>query len=100
MHKAIHPPPLLPDQLSGRGTRTPDVPRLLAVLAARQRTLPTVAAMRSRWDDVGTAAADRMVRLLVDTEQSKSAAAGAFNGDIARYLTGTEEGEGGIYRGA
>lgn len=99
-HKTILSPPVEPDQPVARGTRIPNVPMLLAVLAARQRILPTATAMRTAGGEVGSAPADRMVRLLVTTDKEKSAAAGAFNGQTARYLTGTEESEGDIYRGA
>lgn len=100
MHKAILPPPVEPDQFSGRGTRIPDVPTLLAVLAARQRILPTVTAMRSCVADVGTEPADRMVCVFGESGTESNNVTGAFNGGIARYLSGTEEGEGGVYRGA
>ncbi|MFT3967520.1 MAG: hypothetical protein QM690_16730 [Sphingobium sp.] len=100
MHKAIFTPTAEPDQRAGRGTRKPDVPLLLAMLAARQRVLPTAIAMRSREEAAGTGPADRMVRLLVNRSPGNSGAAGAFNGGIARYLAGSEEGEDGVYRGA
>ncbi|HEX7853927.1 MAG TPA: hypothetical protein VF503_09550 [Sphingobium sp.] len=100
MHKAIFPSTAEPDQRAGRGTRIPDVPLLLAVLAARQRVLPTATAMRSHEGDAGTEPAERMVRLLVVRSPESGGAAGAFNGGIARYLSGTEEGEDGVYRGA
>lgn len=100
MHKAILPPPVEPDQFSGRGTRIPNVPMLLAVLAARQRILPTTTAMRSCGTDVGTEPADRMVRVFVENGTERDSAMGAFNGSIAHYLSGTEEGEGDVYRGA
>lgn len=100
MHKVIFPSTAEPDQHAGRGTRIPDVPLLLAVLAARQRILPTATAMRSHEGDSGSAPADRMVRLLVNRGPTSGGAAGAFNGGIARYLSGAEEGEDGVYRGA
>lgn len=98
-HSPIFPVPAEPDQIVGRGTRIPDVPRLLAVLAARQRILPTATAMRTREEEMGPAPADRMVRLLVTPDQSKRAAAGPFNGGTARFLAG-EQSEGDVYRGA
>ncbi|MCE7795230.1 hypothetical protein LWE61_01525 [Sphingobium sufflavum] len=76
------------------------MPTLLAVLAARQRILPTATAMRTCGTDVGAEPADRMVRLFVESGMDSGMARGAFNHAIARYLSGTEEGEGGIYRGA
>lgn len=100
MHKAILPPPVEPDQFSRRGMRIPDVRMLLAVLAARQRILPAVAAMRTCGTDAGTEPADRMVRMFVESGAESDSAKGAFNGRVARYLSGTEEGEGGVYRGA
>ena len=100
IHKAILPPTAEPDQRVARGTRIPDVPLLLAVLAARQRVLPTANAMRSHDGQPVTAPADRLVRLFVSRNLGSGAAAGAFNGEIARYLAGTEEGEDGVYRGA
>jgi len=100
MHKAIFPLKAEPDQPAGRGTRTPDIPMLLAVLAARQRVLPTANAMRALEGGPVTAPADRMVRLLVIRNREVSGASGAFNGGIARYLSGREEGEDGVYRGA
>lgn len=100
MHKAIFPSTVEPDQLTGRGTRIPDVPMLLAVLAARQRVLPTATAMRCQDQHPLTGPADRMVHLFVAGNPGKGGVSGAFNGGIARYLSGTEEGEDGVYRGA
>ncbi len=101
MHKAILPPPVEPDQFSGRRRLISHVPTLLAVLAARQRILPTVTAMRSHGKDVGAEAADHMVRMFVENGTEGSSASGAFNAGIARFLSGAEEeGEGGVYRGA
>lgn len=100
MYKAILPPPVEPDPFSGRATRIPDVRTLLAVLAARQRILPTATAMRSYGVNMGTEPADRMVRLFVTRNSESRGAEGAFNEEVAKYLSGTEEGEGGVYRGA
>jgi hypothetical protein len=100
MHKAIFPSTAEPDQLAGRGTRKPDMPLLLAVLAARQRILPTANAMRSHGGEPVTAPADRMVRLLVNRGRENGGATGAFNGEVAGYLSAREEGEDGVYRGA
>lgn len=100
MHKAIFPPAAEPDQRAARGTRKPDMALLLAVLAARQRGLPTANAMRSYGAGPVSTPADRMVRLLVNRGREKGGATGAFNGGIARLLTSGEESEDGIYRGA
>lgn len=90
----------VPADRTGRGTRVPDMPRLLAVLAARQRVLPTAGLMRGHERDLGSHPADRMVRLFVTRAFGGISAGGAFNGGVADYLVGTEEGEGGVYRGA
>lgn len=98
------PPTLsLPDQpVMGRGTRKPDMPYLFAVLAARQQALPTAQAMRAgSMADMGGSAADRLVRLLSSGDGvSRNNGTGAFNKGTAQFLTGTEQGEEGVYRGA
>jgi hypothetical protein len=100
MHRAILFPPVEPDQFSGRRTRIADIRKLLAVLAARQRILPTAVFMRSGNMHGGAAPADRMVRLFVAPGAGRTGAGGAFNAGVAGYLSGTEEGESGVYRGA
>lgn len=87
----------------GRGaTRKPDIVRLLAVLAARQRSLPTARAMRAgatSGDVCG--AAERMVHLFGAVgPAARLLVFGAFNGGTARFLTEDKQGENGVYRGA
>lgn len=86
--------------VKGRGTCAPDLPRLLAVLAARQFVLPTVQAMRAGTSSA--APADRMVRLFARCAQASvgAGAAGAFNLGTAHYLSGANDDEAAVYRGA
>jgi hypothetical protein len=87
----------------GRGTRAPDLQRLFAVLAARQRALPTVQAMRAG-TALGSAQGppDRMVSLFAPHEPGGPGAgiSGPFNRGTAHYLTGPQDGEEAVYRGA
>lgn len=87
----------------GRGTRVPDIPRLLALLAARQRGLPTAAAMRGSTGQCGRelVPADRMVRLFTLRDSlAASQAGGSFNEATAQALSRARQGEDGVYRGA
>lgn len=83
-----------------RGTHTPDIRRLLAVLAARQRILPTARAMRGAdggW--AGQATPDCMVRLFAGTAALQPNWGGSFNRGTAQFLS-RHDGENGVYRGA
>ncbi len=85
---------------ASRGTRTPDLRRLLAVLAARQRILPTVKAMRGTiggWS--GQAAPECMVRLFADESALQANWGGSFNRGTAQFLS-RRDGERDVYRGA
>jgi hypothetical protein len=83
-----------------RGTRTPDMPQLLAVLAARQRVLPTAQAMRAGMAGSVLAQADRMVCLFSTAGRVSTGTGGAFNRGTAHYLSEAREGENIVYRGA
>jgi len=98
-------PEVAAEVILGRGTRVPDLTRLFAVLAARQGTLPTAQAMRTGIAGSAQGPADRMVRLFgphaSHGPQGGSAdISGAFNRGTAHYLSGSEDGEEGVYRGA
>lgn len=85
---------------ASRGTRKPDLRRLLAVLAARQRILPTAKAMRGAdggWS--GQAAPECMVRLFADTSAVQANWGGSFNRGTAQFLS-RRDGERDVYRGA
>lgn len=91
-----------PTEGVGRGTHIPNIPRLLAVLAARQRSLPTARAMRCGSVDAGDQMpADRMVGIFGGGGRASGRVApGAFNPATAQYLSRTREGESDVYRGA
>lgn len=85
---------------TSRGTRKPDLRRLLAVLAARQRVLPTAKAMRGADGDwSGQAAPECMVRLFAGERAVQANWGGSFNRGTAQFLS-NRNGEGDVYRGA
>lgn len=96
-------PEVFSEVVPDRGTRAADLWDLLAVLAVQQRAMPTVQAMRA-----GTALGsaqnppDRMVRLFAPHEPGGAGAgiSGAFNRGTERYLSGSQDGEEAVYRGA
>lgn len=85
------------------GTRAPDLSALFAVLAAQQQALPTVQAMRAG-TALGSAQGplDRMVRLFAPREPGGAGVgiSGAFNRGTEQYLSGSQDGEEAVYRGA
>lgn len=83
----------------GLGYQSADLPTLLALLAAGQRLLPTVQAMRGGGANAGLLAADRIVRLFAPCAQG-SPVGGAFNRQVARHLAGARDGEDDVYREA
>jgi len=88
---------------SGRGTRIPDLPLLLAVHAARQAAEPTARIVRTR--DMHVASGDEPGRLslILAPTRAKPAvrlkAAGSFNAMVAAHMTMGTDGEGGVHLG-
>ncbi len=85
---------------ASRGTRKPDLSRLLAVLAARQRVMPTAKAMRGTeggWS--GQAAPECMVRLFAGDLAVQANWGGSFNRGTAQFLS-RRDGEKDVYLGA
>jgi hypothetical protein len=88
------------EAMAGRETAASDLTRVFAVLAARQNVLPTAQAMRA--GTVASSPADRMVCLFAarGSADSGTGAGGAFNLGTAQYLSGTQDNEASVYRGA